>query len=256
MLSTTASSEHDTEHHHLDALWLTLNPSLKRLDQCLISQLASRVKIARWEYLQELDEACCMEMAIAVLHEYLQQQEQPLHLLGHGINGVLGLIYAHRYPQNVRSLTLLSVSASLDITWHSHYYAMRELLPCSREMLLAHLVRMMFGQMCPPGTKAMATLLEQELDGGFAPHSLVNMTKVATGEVEVPIMVCYGRDDVVVDPNSRQQWKNSLKPTDRFWECPVGRHFFHFEARERVASQIYTYWHDLARRPEFAIAGD
>ncbi|MEM8605295.1 MAG: alpha/beta hydrolase [Cyanobacteria bacterium P01_H01_bin.121] len=239
----------------LNALWLTLNPSLKRLDQRVLCQLYRRTKIHRWEYHQTPDEPCCLETIIGYLHETLTTQAQPLHLLGHGISGTVALLYAQRYPQHVRSLTLLAVGQSPGVTWHSHYYAMRELLPCDRHVLLSHLARMMLGNFCPHVINGFAKLLELDLDEGFAPHSLAGITSIDAQSVEPPVLVCYGQHDLILSPQNYTTTDCWLKPTDQIWQCPEGKHFFHFAAPEQVAKRIYDYWQNLPNHTHAALAG-
>jgi pimeloyl-ACP methyl ester carboxylesterase len=262
-LATERTHSNVSGNEQINALWLTLNPSLKRLDQRLLCHLSRRTKVHRWEYVQTVDEPCCTETVLALLHETITAQNQPLHLLGHGINGALALLYARRYPQQVRSLTLLSVAGHPGVTWHSHYYAMRALLPCDRQMLLLQVARMLLGPICPAALKALGKLLESDLDGGFAPHSLANTTPMAGGPITTPLLVCFGQQDIIIDPYNRRQWssqftahesalKHGHQSKPRFWECPEGHHFFHFEAPGRVAAQIWDYWSSLAPQAEIA----
>jgi|GEM_PF-2838428 len=69
-----------------------------------------------------------LDAALVLLHDYLKEGDRPLHLLGHSTGGLLGLLYAHRYPERVRSLTLLSVGVHPAIDWQAHYYIQRQML--------------------------------------------------------------------------------------------------------------------------------
>ena len=109
-----------------DALWLSVSPSLKRLDQPLLNELSQQVPIAQWEYSQTLDEPCCLATTITLLHDYLEQCDRPIHLLGHSVSGLIGLLYARQYPQRVKSLTLLSVASYPAVNWQVHYYILRQ----------------------------------------------------------------------------------------------------------------------------------
>lgn len=104
-----------------DVLWLTTSPSLKYFDRPLIRYIAEHINIAQWEYIQSLDEGSTIDKAVELLYVYLKQRDSPIHLIGHGISGVVGLIFARRYPQLAKSLTLLAVGAKPAMTWHSHY---------------------------------------------------------------------------------------------------------------------------------------
>lgn len=242
----------------LEALWLSTSPYLKGFDQRLLVQLAKANRVRRWEYCQTADEPCCIESAVETLHDYMtgriyedagngtvsQKENQPIHLLGHGVSGVLGLLYARKYPQQIASLTLLSVSSQPAIDWQSHYYTLKQLLPCSREMMLVHVARLLFGEEPSRYTKALATLLARDLDSSLTLHSLARYAEVETGNAGVPLLVCNGAADVVVSQKSRV-WEECLGSRDRLWHCPHGNHFFHFHHPEATANTIISYWQQL-----------
>ena len=229
-----------------NVLWLTVGASLKRFDQRLLGQLIHQAEVRCWEYVQSEDEPCCLETAVTLLHDYLKQRARPMHLIGHGVSGAIGLIYARRYPQRVQSLTLLSVGANPAVSWHAHYYALRQFLPCSRAIILGQMARLMFGPQSHTVATALVKALAQELDRGFAPHSLASQTAIAPGGIEPPLLVCQGANDVIVDAHQQAQWQRWLKPGDRLWCCPEGKHFFHYDYPQRVAEQIFGYWQSLA----------
>lgn len=226
------------------ALWLTVSPYLKKFDQRLLCHLSKRISISRWEYIQSVDEPCCLEIAVGLLHEYLSgyygHRKQQVHLVGHGLSGVVGWIYAQRYPEYVKSLTLLSVGVNPAVNWHAHYYALRQLLPCSREMVLAQMVRLLFGDRSCDITRALMGLLAQDLDSGLALHSLINCQKVKATSIQPPLLVCQGEHDAVV--NTAGQWQPLLKPHDRIWTCPQGQHFFHFDRPKLVETALISHW--------------
>ena len=91
------------------ALWLGINPSLKHFDQRLCRLLSRQVELHYWCYSQSLDEPCSIQSALTLLDDYLQSQSQPIHLIGHGLSGAVGLLYARLYAHRVKSLTLLSL---------------------------------------------------------------------------------------------------------------------------------------------------
>ncbi|MFE4106923.1 alpha/beta fold hydrolase [Almyronema epifaneia] len=229
-----------------NVLWLTVSPSLKRFDQRLIGQLASQAEVRCWEYRQTEDEPCCVETAITLLHDYLKQCDRPMHLLGHGISGAIGLLYARYYPHRVQSLTLLAVGANPAVSWHAHYYALRQFLPCSRAIILGQMARLLFGPQSYVVAAALVKALAQELDCGFAPHSLAHHTAIAPGGIEPPLLVCQGTNDAIVDTHQQAQWQQWLKPGDRLWQCPDSKHFFHYDYPQRVAQEIYSYWQSLS----------
>ena len=233
--------------HLPSALWLTVSPNLKKFDQRVLCRLSKRVSIARWEYIQTADEPCCLEVVLELLSEYLSrkfaQTHTPVHLIGHGLSGIVGWLYAQRHPEHVRSLTLLSVGANPGVNWHAHYYALRQLLPCSREIVLAQMVKMLFGSCSCDITRVLVELLKQDLDSGLALHSLVNCQEIESTQIEPPLLVCRGANDAVV--SSVERWQPLLKSDDRLWTCPEGHHFFHFDQPRLVETTILNHWQHL-----------
>jgi len=227
------------------ALWLTVSPALKKFDRRLLGELGRYTSICRWEYLQSVDEPCCLETPVRLLHDYVSACDQPVHLLGHGLSGIIGLIYARQFPQRVRSLTLLSVNAVPTVNWHAHYYALRQLLPCSRDIVIAQMARLLFGPRSYDITRALVNVLKEDLDDGLALHSLVSQSKVLTGTVESPLLVCCGRQDGVLSYPAHARWQPYLKPHDMLWQCAEGHHFFHFDYPKQVAQAITHYWRSL-----------
>lgn len=225
-----------------DGLWLRTNPQLKHLDQRLFKRLNQQTDVRCWNYMQTADEPCCLETAVALLHDYLQAQAQPVHLIGHSLSGVVGLLYARQHPERVKSLTLLSVGAKPASGWHAHYYALRQLLPCSRAAVLNQMVRLLFGPQSPNKTAGIAKLLAQVLDTELAPHSLGNRNVIPQGGIEPPLLICHGSYDVIMDANATALWKQWLKPGDRLWSCPEGRHFFHHEYPQRSSQIVLEFW--------------
>lgn len=223
-------------------LWLTVSPHLKRFDQRLLCHLSKRVSIARWEYIQSVDEPCCLDVAVDLLNDYLTRCDHPngVHLVGHGLSGVVGWLYAQRHPEQVKSLTLLSVGVNPAVNWHAHYYALRQLLPCSREIVLAQMVRMLFGGRGCDITRALVQILANDLDSGLALHSLVTCQEIKAAQVQPPLLICQGGHDAVID--SAERWQRLLKPDDYLWTCPKGYHFFHFDQPRLVATTLLNHW--------------
>lgn len=87
-------------------VWINANPIFKYFDGRIIRYLSKQVPIAYWEYGQTLDEASSLEIALTLLHDYLKSKSQPINLIGHGTGGLLGLLYARKFPHRVKSLTL------------------------------------------------------------------------------------------------------------------------------------------------------
>lgn len=95
-----------------EVVGICTSQSLRRFDLQLLRSLSRQYEIAQWEYCQNPDEAIDLDIAIATLHEYLQTCKGSVHLVGHGIAGLVGWLYAKKYPEQVRSLTLLSVGVN------------------------------------------------------------------------------------------------------------------------------------------------
>ena len=232
-----------------DGLWLCVNPHLKSFDQSLCHQLNLQADVHNWTYEQSADAPCCIEAALAQLHQHTQQYSQPIHLLGHGLSGALALLYARLHPGYIKSLTLLSVGANPAVSWHAHYYALRKLLPCSREIILVQMASVLFGPQCVVKAASLAHLLEKVLDTELAPHSLAKHSGFCPGGIEAPLLVCHGDYDAIVDPNAHQQWQPWLKPGDRLWSCPEGRHFFHHDYPTCCSKVILNFWQQTASLP-------
>ncbi len=234
-----------------NALWLSVSSSLKCFDQRLLSQLTKYAAVQRWDYCQTLDEPCDIEDVVTALHRYLngylnsylKAHDGKMHLLGHGVSGVVALLYARRYPEYVASVTLLSVSAQPAINWQAHYYALRQLLPCSREIILGQMVKLLFGEQPARFARAISQLLAKDLDSNLTLHSLAHHSKVEPGGIEVPLLVCNGGIDSVTQAPQPSLWHDWMKPQDRLWQCIEGRHFFHFYHAPTVAGVIANHWH-------------
>lgn len=224
---------------------LSVSPSLQRLDSRLLRLLARDRPVTHWAYRQAPDEPCSLEVALALLADHLQASPQPVHLIGHSTAGLLGLLYAHRFPQRVQSLTLLAVGANPAHNWQANYYAQLECLLCKRAWVLGQMACALFGHQSLPKLKDYVHLLEQDLMTSPSPHSLVRRIDLAAATVPVPTLVCGGEEDVIVDPVQMQRWDPWLKAGDRRWSCPKGRHFFHHHHAADVAHQIVDFWQSL-----------
>ncbi len=225
-----------------DVLCINASRSLIRFNQPLLKRLAKNQSVAQWDYAQSLDEPCSLETVLELLHNYLSQGDRPVHLLGHGVSGLIGLSYARRYPDRVRSLSLLSVGAYPAVDWQAHYYVHRHLLNCSRSFVLAQVVTNLFGCQSQAMTQRLMSVLEQDLETSPSPHSLYRRPTIAPGGVSVPLFVCRGEYDVVIDPHAFNQWQPWLKEGDRLWECADGRHFFHYTHTNAVVEQLLDFW--------------
>lgn len=226
----------------LHALCLNVSPALKRFDRPLLKVLSHHRLIGQWEYAQSEDEPLSFEIALTCLHDYLKSHNRPIHLLGHSTGGLLGLLYARRHPERVRSLTLLSVGVYPAIDWQAHYYTQLQLLPCSRDRVLAQMVHHLFGYQSRPSLRELQQVLEQDLSHSLSPHTLYQRASFFPGEVPVPLLVCGSQDDQIIDPNGLQGWQPWLKKGDRLWQCTAGRYFFHYFHPQPVGEQIVEFW--------------
>ena len=196
-----------------NVLWLNTSPSLKVFNQRLIRYLSRKILIAEWDYLQTPDEPCLLDIAVTLLHDYLKSINRPIHLIGHSTSGLVGLMYARKYPERVKSLTLLSVGVHPTVDWQAHYYVHRYLLPCSREIILRNMVKSLFGEQGKKITQNLVKILERDLDLSPSPHSLLKRQSMVPRESPVLLMVCGSYDYTIVDHNSiRALQKSFSKP--------------------------------------------
>lgn len=229
-----------------EVLCLSASPHLQVFDRPLLQSLAQHTSIACWEYQLSADEPCSLDVALVLLHDYLKHSDRPIHLIGHGVSGLLALLYTQRHPQRVRSLTLLSVGAYPALDWQAYYYTQRNLLPCSRQVLLTRMVDMLFGCSSLPMTKALVKILGQDLDNSLSPHSLAKCLKLTPIQVSVPMLVCGGVDDVVVDAHQLRSWQQYFSnDASKLWVCAGGRYFFHYFYPQQTGEQILSFWRSL-----------
>ena len=230
-----------------EVLCLSASPHLQVFNRPLLQFLAQHTPIAQWEYQLSPDEPCSLDMALVLLHDYLKHHDRPIHLIGHGVSGLLALLYTQRHPERVRSLTLLSVGAYPALDWQTYYYTQRNLLPCSRQVLLTRMVDILFDCSSKPMTKALVKILGQELDDSLSPHSLVKCLSLAPIQVAVPLLVCGSVDDVVVAPHQLRSWQQyfSEDAESKLWVCPGGRYFFHYFYPQQTGEQILNFWRSL-----------
>lgn len=226
----------------IDAVWTTTSPYLKRFDQPLLKQLRQHITIAQWQYQQTEDEPSSLEIAVDLLHEFIQQCERPVHLIGHGTGGLVSLLYTRQRPSKVRSLTLLGVGAWASLDWIAHYYFHLQFVPCSRHHVLAQMVPDLFGEQNSTVTCFLAKLLEKELAVSPSPHSLFRHHNLSPGGVSVPLFLCGSKNDPIVDSNALKEWESWIKECDRIWQCHDGHHFFHCFYPQAVAAQILNFW--------------
>ena len=226
-------------------VWINANPSLKYFDGRIVRYLSKQTPIAYWEYAQTLDEASSLDIALTLLHDYLKSRSQPVDLVGHSTGGVLALLYARRYPARVKSLTLLGVGFAPAIDWQAHYYQMRKLLPCSQDVVLGRMVKMMFGHQSRSNVIDLVKILKQDLYTTPTNHSIYQLDRIECGGVSMPMMVCGSNNDSIVDRNALKDWANYLKQDDVLWMIPEGHHFFHYFFPELTGRKIIKFWQNV-----------
>ncbi len=227
------------------AVWLSVSPSLFRLDRLLLTHLNQSLVTPAWCYEQGPDEGSSFAQAVMLLDNYLGSLSQPVHLIGHGMSGVLGLIYARIRPERLRSLSLLSVGALPSIDWQAQYFTRLQLLPCGRGYVLAQMVRELFGPQQRSATRFLEEILRQDLERSLSPHSLWKVDSIAPGGVDVPLFVAGGRDDTIVPSQAMKGWLRWFKPGDRMWECPQGRYFFHRFFPHLLEDELLRFWEEI-----------
>jgi pimeloyl-ACP methyl ester carboxylesterase len=229
-------------------VWINANPSFKRFDNRIVRYLSNQLPIAYWEYNQDRDEPSSLTIALTLLHDYLKTVSEPIDLIGHSTGGLLGLLYARKYPDRVKSLTLLGVGFDPAIDWQAHYYQMRKLLPCSQNILLARMVQMMFGHQDRINTRCLIKILQEDLYTAPSAHSLYQLDRIDPGGVSMPLMVCGSENDGIVAPPALQRWSNSLKDGDVLLINPLGHHFFHYFFPEQTGRQVIKFWQQVHRQ--------
>jgi pimeloyl-ACP methyl ester carboxylesterase len=231
---------------NVEAICVSTSVSLDRFDLPLLQILAKKQAIAQWTYQLDQDEGNCLETAINLLHAYVTEIGNPVHLIGHGISGCLALLYAQRFPDLVKSLTLLSVSVFPSLTWHSHYYAKRRLIPCSQSVILLQMVQNLFGEKNIYRAKILAELFAKDLARSLCPHSLIQQFSLEAHSVSMPLMVANSKDDLVFGELDSQGWLYWLKPADVLWQVEKGMHFFHYADPQLVSDRIQAFWQSQA----------
>ncbi|WP_309742005.1 alpha/beta hydrolase [Chamaesiphon sp. OTE_20_metabat_361] len=231
-------------------LWISASPSLKYFHRRLIRHLSQVIKIKCWEFYQSLDESSSIDEAVELLHTHLKDTADPVHLIGHGMGGIIALVYARTYPSQVASLTLLSVAARPGINWHSYYYDRLCSLSDNRKATLTSLANDLFPDRSARHVCDLVERLERDLVESPSNHSLFQSSILPSGGVEMPLMICASQSDPVIKLAASYGWNNYLKPIDRIWHISTGGHFFHHMNSEVVSYQIQKFWQEL--EPEIA----
>ncbi|WP_114994346.1 alpha/beta fold hydrolase [Synechococcus sp. UW179A] len=223
-------------------LWIDLQPTLHCLNKRVAQLLSRSFAVQRWSFQHDLDESCSVQTVLELLRQTLVASSEPMHLVGHGISGTVACLFAEKYPDLVKSLTLLSVDTLSANHWSSHYLDMRSQLPTSRQAILSHLSSLLFSSNNSRSTEIVPCLLAKCLDTEFIQGSIVNQQTIKNLQTpEVPTLVLNGEFDFVVDINSHDRWSETLKSGDRYVCMKNGRHFFQFNQAQHAADLITAF---------------
>lgn len=226
----------------LDTLWLNTNPYLLRFNLPMVKYLSRYVNIAQWEYSQTADEGTSLDMAIELLDDYISLLKKPINLIGHSTCGLLGLLYAQKYPEKVKSLVILGVGINPALDWISYYYLLRTNFYCSKERILARVASYLFGYHNQYYQKAFMGLLEKALLYSLSPHSLYQRYDLSIEQITSPLMICGSEKDKIISGEEMSKWEKHLKPQDRLWQCDQKEHFFHYFQPTLVGQNILDFW--------------
>ena len=223
-------------------LWVDLQPSLYCLNKRVAQYLSRKRQVKRWSFQHDLDESCNEETVYDLLCETLQNDDNKYHIIGHGLSGTLACKFAQKYPQKLKSLTLLSVDTHTSNHWSSHYLKIRSQLPCSRTQVLSHLSSLLFHQSNARAAAAFPCLLAKCLDSEYIQGSVISQyTRDELIIPSIPVLIINGQHDFVVDENSRHRWVKKLKPGDCYQSINKGRHFFQFSHSQSTVQRINAF---------------
>ena len=225
-----------------EVLWVDLQPTLYCLNKRVSQRLSRDIGVKRWSFQLDPDEFCMESTVHSMLKTTLESMAEPIHLIGHGLSGIISCEFAHNHPELVESVTLLSVDTLSINQWSSHYLGMRRQLACSREQILKHLSTLLFEVKSSQVKAAFPRLLQACLDNELIQGSIVNLDHPGSlSSPQVPTLVINGHDDFVVDRMAQQRWEEQLKPGDCYHSLQGGRHFFQFSHAELTATLIRSF---------------
>ena len=171
-------------------LWIDLQPSLYCLFKRTAQGLGQHFEVKRWSFEHDLDESCDVDIVHGLLRQTIDNSSSPVHLVGHGISGTISYLYAQKYPENISSVSLLSVDTHSTNQWTSHYQSMRSQLPCSRFHILSHLSRLLIDTHADHIQIIIARLLAKCLDNDFVNGSIVGHTQIDNlDQIKIPILI-------------------------------------------------------------------
>ena len=184
----------------------------------------------------------CVDTVHGLLRQTIDNSSRPVHLVGHGISGTIAYLYAQKYPNNISSVSVLSVDTHSTNQWTSHYQSMRSQLPCSRFHILSHLSSLLVNGNSEQIRSVVTRLLARCLDNDFVYGSIVKSQVIENiNKSNVPILVIHGEKDFVVDEQSWDRWRHYLKPGDCYQKIANGRHFFPFTEWSQTSNMIESF---------------
>jgi surfactin synthase thioesterase subunit len=109
------------------------------------------------------------------------------------------------------------------------------------------MVYSLFGDQPPSMTQKYLQVLDEDLSIALSVHNLYQQQiYLIPGQVSVPLLVCRGERDKIIDRNLWQGWESWMNRGDRLWECPKGLYFFHYSYPKKVSQQIQDFWQTLS----------
>jgi pimeloyl-ACP methyl ester carboxylesterase len=227
-------------------LWIGTNPSLQCFHRRILGVLDQEFPLKYWAYSQTPDEPGSLEVALGLLHDFIKTSDHPMHLIGHGLGGVLALSYARRYPGRVASVVLISVAAQPIITWQTYYYQQLVMSHCRRSTVLQLVASQISRIFCPRYVRHLADRLDRDLLEAPSSTSLLEQdVPLSQGSIPQPLLVCGAVDDPVLIGSTFSDWSHYLKPGDRIWHQPEGGHFFHHQYADQVGMKVRDFWRQL-----------
>jgi len=165
-------------------------------------------------------------MAVELLHNFLTWCDRPIHLISHSTSGLVGLMYARRYPYKVSSLGLLAVGWLYTINLQTHYYTHLSAFPWSSKQVLNQMVGDMLGLKSQSINQKFISYFKDDLACSPCRKSLFRISNSRDEGGEAPLLICSRKTDFVVSPIVMRRWSKFLKKGSPLWECQDGRHLF------------------------------